>query len=318
MKKLVYLFSKVAFLLIFASTQLVSQADESYSINLLDDWEINGSLLHAADDDSSILAIFVSGSGPTDRNGNNSHMVNNSLKYLADGLVTNGISSYRYDKRGIAESVGSGFDETNILFSTFVEDLTQITQHFVDKKKYKKIIIAGHSEGALIGLLVAKQIKSVDGYISIAGAGRDAKTLIIEQLNNQMPLLAEEALVVFDSLEAGHEVKKINPFLLSIFRPSIQPYIMEWTALDPAKELSEYQKPSLILQGKHDIQVTEVDGERLKAFQTNANYIAIDSMNHVLKNCKQDLTSNLATYNDPDLAINKKLLSSIIDFIKSI
>jgi len=41
------------------------------------------------------LALIIAGSGPTDRNGNNPLMTNNSLKMLAEGLAENGIASLR-------------------------------------------------------------------------------------------------------------------------------------------------------------------------------------------------------------------------------
>ena len=39
------------------------------------------------------LAIFIAGSGPTDLDGNNLAMKNNSLRYLSDALVTSNIAT---------------------------------------------------------------------------------------------------------------------------------------------------------------------------------------------------------------------------------
>ena len=46
------------------------------------------------------VGLIIAGSGPTDRDGNNPKMVNNSLKMLAIELSRNGIATLRYDKRG--------------------------------------------------------------------------------------------------------------------------------------------------------------------------------------------------------------------------
>jgi len=45
------------------------------------------------------VIMLIAGSGPTDKNGNNSFMTNNHLKYLAEELAAQGIASFRYDKR---------------------------------------------------------------------------------------------------------------------------------------------------------------------------------------------------------------------------
>ena len=54
--------------------------------------------------EKTAVVLIIAGSGPTDRNGNNPMMTNNSLKMLAKELQKNGIASVRYDKRGIGES----------------------------------------------------------------------------------------------------------------------------------------------------------------------------------------------------------------------
>ena len=53
------------------------------------------------------VVVIIAGSGPTDRDGNQASMRNDSLKLLGRALATNGIAALRYDKRGIAESAGS-------------------------------------------------------------------------------------------------------------------------------------------------------------------------------------------------------------------
>src|SRR5881394_2701711 len=52
------------------------------------------------------VVLIISGSGPTDRDGNSPLLKgpDNSLKLLAEGLAANGIASLRYDKRGIGQT----------------------------------------------------------------------------------------------------------------------------------------------------------------------------------------------------------------------
>ena len=55
---------------------------------------VEGTLLQPKSQPSKHLAIIIPGSGPTDRNGNQNFMKNNSLKKLAEGLAKNGIASF--------------------------------------------------------------------------------------------------------------------------------------------------------------------------------------------------------------------------------
>src|SRR4051812_42699174 len=50
------------------------------------------------------LVLVIAGSGPTDRDGNQGKMRNNSLLALGDSLAKKGIATFRYDKRGVGAS----------------------------------------------------------------------------------------------------------------------------------------------------------------------------------------------------------------------
>ena len=92
-----------------------------YVINSFDNHSIHGTLLESADS-NSVLSIIISGSGPTDRDGNNISLKSDYLKMLAEGLFENGISSYRYDKRGVRNSIGNIQSENDIKFSDYIND----------------------------------------------------------------------------------------------------------------------------------------------------------------------------------------------------
>src|SRR5690349_24924062 len=67
--------------------------------------DITGTLTVPVNTNGKIpVALIIAGSGPTDRNGNNPMMKNESLKLLAYGLATNHIASLRFDKRGLGDS----------------------------------------------------------------------------------------------------------------------------------------------------------------------------------------------------------------------
>ena len=67
---------------------------------------------------TSAVAVILPGSGPTDRDGNQTPAIRASTyRLLAEGLAAEGIATVRIDKRGIGASAAAGFDETKLRFS---------------------------------------------------------------------------------------------------------------------------------------------------------------------------------------------------------
>lgn len=87
------------------SNQLALSYKEETIILKTSTGEIHGTLMLPVNAENTPVALIIAGSGPTDRNGNNPQMQNNSLRMLAEKLAENNIASIRYDKRY------SGFDE---------------------------------------------------------------------------------------------------------------------------------------------------------------------------------------------------------------
>lgn len=265
----------------------------------------------------SSLVIIVPGSGPTDRNGNNPMgLKTNTYQMISDALARENISSLRYDKRGIAASVK--VEEKNLTFNTYVEDLVHWIEKVKKEIKPENIILLGHSEGSLISMLAAEQEK-VAGFISAAGSALPADTLLLQQLNKQ-PGLYPMAKPVIDSLSMGHQVQSVPPMLFSIFRPSVQPYLISWFRYDPSVVISNLSIPILIINGTTDIQVQEANARLLKeAAGENASLEIIEGMNHVLKSVEgNDMAANMATYSNPDLPLNQEFINTIIKFIKGL
>ena len=136
--------------------------------------DIYGTLMTPKGIKSSPVVLFIAGSGPTDRNCNNTSGMNtNAYQMLAEALAKKGIASLRYDKRGIAASAAALKSESDIKIENYVDDAIAWVDMLKADARFSKIYILGHSEGSLIGMLAAKQTK-VDGFISLAGIGRPA------------------------------------------------------------------------------------------------------------------------------------------------
>lgn len=277
-----------------------------------------GTIADSRENKSGVLCILVAGSGPTDRNGNSGVFVYaNSYKMLSDSLATRGHSVLRFDKRGVGESKYVFNSETELKFSLYVNDIHTIIQKVKADKDYKKVVVIGHSEGALIGLQAALK-DSVAAYISLCGAGQSADSLILTQLSSIPKSLQEEAKEIIIKIKQGIIVEKMSEQLLSLFRPSVQPYLKSWFAVNPTEEISQIQIPTLIIQGGTDIQVASFQGGLLKAANEKADYVFISDMNHVLKRSSDNYAQNIRTYGDPYLALHPDLIPAIITFLNKV
>jgi len=279
---------------------------------------LHGTLEEAAKPDKSVVVLILPGSGPTDRDGNSAGLPgkNNCLKQLAEVLTAKGISSLRIDKRGIAASAAAGPKEEDLRFETYIDDAEAWIDFLEKDKGFKKTVVLGHSEGALIGLVAAEK-KDVAGYISLAGTSRRAGPLLRAQLKSKLtPALLGEATVVMQLLDQGEQVEKISPELNVLFRPSVQPYLISWFKYTPTEEIGNLKAPALILQGSTDIQVLPADAEALHAAQPDSTLEIIDGMNHVLKAVSSDEKAQLDSYSNPKLELHPGLVGPIEKFVR--
>ncbi|MDB5135981.1 MAG: hypothetical protein JWP37_2584 [Mucilaginibacter sp.] len=264
------------------------------------------------------VVLIIAGSGPTDRNGNSSKMDlnTNAYKLLAEGLGKKGIASVRYDKRMIGESETSN-KEADLRFDDYVDDAVGIINKLSEDERFSKIIIMGHSEGSLVGMLAARD-QPVKGYISLEGAGDQADKIVTQQMKSKPQFVQDDFKALLDSMKKGKTIDNVDPALWSIARPSIQRYLMSWFRYNPARIIKVLKMPVLIIQGTTDLQVTTADADKLKKAKSDATLIIIPGMNHILKEAPADRDQNLATYNKPELPLKAELMPDLVKFINGL
>jgi uncharacterized protein len=256
------------------------------------------------------VVVIIAGSGPTDRDGNQALMKNDSLKLLGQALAAKGIAALRYDKRGIAESASAATREEDLRFETYVADVVQWVTWLRQDPRYLRVGLIGHSEGSLIGMLAAKQAK-VETFVSLAGGGRPAPALIREQVNTKLPPnLKARSNQILDELVAGRTVTDVPKDLAVLYRPSVQPYLISWFKYDPVREIAALEIPVLIVQGTTDLQVSVDDAKRLAGAKKDAQLRLFDCMNHVLKHATTP-EEQQAAYTDPSLSIEARAVEEI-------
>ncbi len=302
---------------LFIITQFGFSQEEKY---LEEELKINkfteGTLTTPENQEAESLVIFIQGSGPTDRDGNQPMMKNDGIKKIARELAENGIASYRFNKR-IFKMEELKMKEEDLRFDDFSKDVEDILKYFVEEDKFKNLIVAGHSEGSLIGMLAAKE--NADAFISLAGAGEPIDSIIVDQVYKMAPQLGENARMAFDEIRANGKTTNYNPMLESIFRPSVQPYLNSWMQYDPAKEIQKLDIPVLIINGSADIQVEVDQAEKLKSGNEKAELVIINNMNHIFREVEsKDRLVNTKTYNEPNLPLHPELIPTITKFIKEL
>ena len=306
MKKLILLFLVIPFFSLSQEEEITLKTKTG---------DIKGSLLVPSNSEKVSVVLIISGSGPTDRNGNNPNMTNNSLMMLANELKKNGIASLRFDKRGIGESTSSGIRESDLRFENYVNDVKGWVDLLKESNKFSKIIVLGHSEGSLIGM-IASQKAEVEKFISVAGAGNSAGDIIREQLKAQPAVVLNQSLPIIEKLENGEREENVPQMLYALFRPSVQPYMISWFKYDPQIEIAKLNKPVLIVQGTTDIQVSVLDADKLASANNKAQKQIIEGMNHILKESDLDRLKNIQTYSMPDLPLKNPLIEIIVKFIE--
>ena len=186
--------------------QNTSRLDANEVSIVVNGCKLAGTLKVPKSDHPVDVALIIAGSGPTDRDGNNSRLIpgkNNSLKMISELLYDNNIASLRYDKRDIGAS--DKVNESDLTFDTYVNDAVEWVKHLKNDKRFSKIFIIGHSEGALIGMVASERV-NIGKYASLCGMGEPAYLTIKRQLKstNYPKETLNRSTEIMDSLKNGY------------------------------------------------------------------------------------------------------------------
>jgi pimeloyl-ACP methyl ester carboxylesterase len=296
---------------IFVSMVSVNTAQNFSATELSINRHVDGTLLTPDGIEQPPLVIFIAGSGPTDRNGNQALMKNNMLKKLAESLSERGIATFRYDKRVVKQLRTRNLDK-NIRFDDFVTDAKSVINHF--KSTYSNLIVAGHSQGSLVGLLTLDA--GANGFISLAGAANSIDQIILEQISKSAPFFTADTKRVLDLLKSGQTTTDFPPALSSIFNLDLQPFMSNWMQYNPKDLIKKLEIPVLIINGTKDLQVAITEAQQLKEAKEEAQLEIIENMNHLLFEINGDDLVNSKSYNDNSYAVMPKVIEIMTAFIK--
>lgn len=303
---------------LFASAHAAAVHEESITL-ATPTGTLAGTLLLPSLDHKVPVALIIAGSGPTDRNGNGPvpSLHNDSLKMLAQELANAGVATVRYDKRGVAASAAAAPPESEMRFDTYVDDASAWADKLRADARFSSLIVVGHSEGSLVGMVAAQRAKA-DAFISIAGAAEPVTAILRKQLAGRLPpALAAENERILASLEHGDVVANVPPALANLYRPSVQPYMISWLRYVPSERLAALNMPVLIVQGDTDVQVGVEQAQALKAAKPDAVLAIIPGMNHVFKLVPAHEQPPFPSYGNPALPLAPQLIEAFAAFLRS-
>jgi pimeloyl-ACP methyl ester carboxylesterase len=266
------------------------------------------------------VVLIVAGSGPTDRDGNNPLGVRSDMyKKLAWALCQRGIASVRYDKRGIGASAFSG-DVAAVTFGDFVNDAAAGARALAADPRFSKVVLVGHSEGALLAMRAANLGAPVAGVVTMAGTGRPLVTVLREQLARQ---LDSAELAAYDRTMAAYlaegPMPPVNPSLRALLNPSVRRFLQTESAIDPAAEAHRLPVPLLVLQGATDVQVGVADAEALRAARPDAEVHVLPETSHMFVHAAtRENAAQAPGYTDPSAPLVPELVPLIADFVERV
>lgn len=272
-------------------------------------------------------ALILTGSGPTDRDGNTAvaNVIASPYLMLSRALAQQGIATARVDKRGVGGSTGTGTDP---LLSAYVSD-TRAWIDVVRKATGARCVwLLGHSEGALISMLTASEDPEVCGMVLLASPGRVIGDIFIEQVATQAeiaPFLGAFTAAIETLVAGGNpDVGGLPPSLQPMFHESVRDYMRDFVATYPAALFAATSLPAMVLHGDGDFQTPPTEAAPLIAARPDATAHVLRGMTHMLKpaltlaeagSIDAFVQASIATYSNPNLPLHTDLVPLIVDFI---
>ncbi|SHG06565.1 hypothetical protein SAMN05444483_104289 [Salegentibacter echinorum] len=313
MKKLRVLLFCLCFGVIPGISEAQNFTEDTVTINKF----IEGNLVVPSSSKNVPLIILIQGSGPTNRNGNSpAGMGNNSdfAKEIAHQLAENGIASFRFDKRSLKmQELGL----KSISFDDFITDAKSILNYFKAENKFSRYIVAGHSQGSLIGMVAAKN--KADAFISLAGLGESVDHILVKQLSRQVPSARDDLKTAFKEIKENGSTENYPALFGSFFTKDSQDFLASWIKYNPSEEIAKLDIPVLIIDGTRDLQVEEDQAKMLDSAALNSDLVLVKDMNHIFKEIKEEeKDQNAASYNLPEKPLHPEIIWVLTDFIKNL
>lgn len=212
--------------------------------------------------------VLASGSGPLDRDSNTRRGRFDVSRQLANALTAAGFATLRYDKRGVGDSPG---DWREAGLHDNADDLGRALAALAGRPEVDpaRVLVAGHSEGALLAAAVAGRGVPIAGAILLSCSATPGDRLLLwqaRQIAPTLPLPVRAILRLFrvdleKRVAANHA--KIRKTTKDVTRMGGVRFNARWTREfldhDPRADLRRIAVPVLAITGSKDLQVPAAD-----------------------------------------------------------
>jgi dienelactone hydrolase len=233
------------------------------------------------------------------------------FRQIAEALASRGIAVLRVDDRGVGGSKGR--DTLNTATSADFADDVRAQIDYLRKRSdidASRIALIGHSEGGMIGPMVAAGDPRIAAVVLMAGPGKRGDEIIAYQVNQGLetdPTLTEEAK---SKLRAEQSDAMRKAILGDASAPASlsDPWHRFFLAYDPLPTIRKVRQPILILQGELDRQISADQAEMIaraarEAGNREVTLRVFTGLNHLFLPAKTGAPgeySSLATNTIPD------------------
>lgn len=264
---------------------------------------IGATVLYPDENKQYPAVVLIMGTGKTDRDGNEKSFITDLYKNLANMFAEFGFVCVRYDKRGTFETEG---DYNTAGLCDLTDDAVSVVQYtktlpYVDKTK---IIVCGHSEGAMIATLLSEKEETA-GLLLFGGAATSMKDALLYQNYLAAEEFANKKGLLGALLKKQASKEKMNAKVEGMFQKCASAkkdrvffggamlnakWVKEHAAYsseDFVELLKQYGKPILAITGTADL---STDYRRLSALSEipNAECFAPQNVNHILREIDDD------------------------------
>lgn len=236
-------------------------------------------------------ALLLPGSGPLDRDGNIKRIPLNVSRDLAQLLADAGWASFRYDKRGVAESEGEYLPTG---FADELADGEAALDWLHGHEDTGAIVVIGHSAGALHAAELAGRDPAIDGAVLLAATAKTGEETLrwqAAQIGEHIvpgPVKALLRLFRTDVLkQQDGAIRKLKATTGDVARIQLQKinakWMREFIAYDPTVALAAASAPILAITGAKDVQVDPADLPVIAETAPHAQVLEMPDVDHILR-----------------------------------